>query len=224
MREDYSDITIVMDRSGSMGSIKHNMEQAIDAALEEQKSVPGKCLVTLVKFDDKYEVGYTALPLHNVPRTVIEPRDSTAMNDSIIRAIRETGERLSRLPENERPARVYVIIVTDGYENASVEFSDAKGGRAQVMERIKHQREKYNWTFTFQGANQDAIATARSYGILDGSALNFVADAGGVQKMSATLGKSLRASRGLSQQSYNAATKTGSFYGEDASQNQQPVV
>ena len=52
------------------------------------------------------------------------------------------------------------MIVTDGQENSSKEFT-----RAKIREMIKHQQSAYNWQFTFLAANQDAFAEGASLGI-----------------------------------------------------------
>jgi hypothetical protein len=46
---------------------------------------------------------------------------------------------------------VIFAIITDGYENASVEYK-----RAQIFEMVSHQRKKYSWDFIFLGADIDA--------------------------------------------------------------------
>jgi hypothetical protein len=59
-------------------------------------------------------------------------------------------------------------VMTDGLENASQEF-----GRIQIKEMIEHQQSKYNWQFTFLGANQDAFAEASSLGMDACGAANY---------------------------------------------------
>jgi hypothetical protein len=88
------------------------------------------------------------------------PRGGTALLDAVGRAINETGERLARMPEEDRPGLVIFVVMTDGEENSSKEFS-----KARIKEMIQHQQEVYNWHFTFLGANQDAFAEAGGMGI-----------------------------------------------------------
>ena len=66
---------------------------------------------------------------------------------------------------------VIFVILTDGQENKSVEFTKVK-----INEMIKHQTEVYNWDFVFIGANQDAIATGASFGIKSGNSLSYAAN------------------------------------------------
>ena len=84
----------------------------------------------------------------------------TALLDAVGRTINSVGERLNKTPEEERPGHVIFAITTDGYENASHEFTKAK-----VKEMIEHQQDKYSWTFMFLGANIDAVSEGASLGI-----------------------------------------------------------
>jgi hypothetical protein len=175
MRQDLTDITVLLDRSGSMENIRQDMEGGFNSFVEEQRKLPGNCSLTLIQFDDRYEREYTK-PLAEVPPLNLVPRGWTALLDAIGRAINETGERLAVLPESERPAKVIFVIITDGHENASQIFP-----RHKIAEMIAHQREKYAWQFLFLGANQDAIATGGSMGISAGSSLTYSANAVGTR-------------------------------------------
>jgi hypothetical protein len=84
----------------------------------------------------------------------------TALLDAVGRAIGDTGLRLHRMPENERPGLVLFVIITDGLENSSHEFNCD-----QIKQMIEHQKQVYSWQFTFLGANQDAFAEAGKMGI-----------------------------------------------------------
>ena len=156
----YTDISVLLDRSGSMHAIKTDTEGGFAAFIEEQKKTPGRCQVTLAQFDDQYEVVYSDQPLASVPALHLQPRGSTALLDAIGRLITSTGERLAAMPEADRPGSVIVVIMTDGLENASREFTGAA-----VKGLIAEQSEKYGWTFVYLGANQDAIAVGESLGV-----------------------------------------------------------
>lgn len=146
--------------------------------LADQKAQPGEASFSLVQFDHEYQVVYTAVPIRQVePLTekTFEPRGSTALLDAIARTVDATGARLAAMPEGERPQKVICVIVTDGQENASKEFS-----RRQVFEKISHQRDVYQWEFLFLGANQDAISEAGAIGVPATHAMNYAASAAGV--------------------------------------------
>ena len=161
MNRDLSDLTVVLDRSGSMHVCQSDAEGGLNRFVEEQKKQPGEAVFTLVQFDTEYEFVHRAVPIRNVPHCALVPRGNTALLDAVGRAIVETGERLAKVPEAHRPGLVVVVILTDGQENASKEFSKKK-----VQEMISHQQEVYKWQFIYLGANQNAFAEAGELGIV----------------------------------------------------------
>lgn len=189
MKQDYTDINIVLDRSGSMQSIKDDTIGGFNAFLQEQKDVPGAATITLAQFDNVYEVVYQAADLATTPELTgktFVPRGSTALLDAIGRTINETGARLAVMAEHERPSHVIFVILTDGQENASQEFT-----AAQINQMIQHQRDAYNWEFVFLGANQDAITTASQLGIQAGHAMSYAASAVGTRAAFKSVAKNM---------------------------------
>ena len=169
---DYADLTVVLDRSGSMHACRQGTIDGFNKFLADQKAVPGEGCWTLVQFDDQYQIDYAQVDQRDVSPLSVEsygPRGGTALYDAICRTIDDTGRRLAALPEYLRPNKVMVVIITDGYENTSRTFN-----KHHVNERIAHQRDKYGWQFLFLGANQDAIATATSLGMARSSALSWI--------------------------------------------------
>ena len=160
MRTDLTDITVVMDRSGSMQSRRTDAEGGLNAFIEKQKTEPGEAVFTLVQFDNVYEFVHTAVPIKSVPPYTLVPRGgSTALLDAVGRAINETVHRLAKMNEADRPGLVIFVIITDGEENSSKEFK-----KAQIKAMIQHQTAVYGWQFTFLGANQDAFAEGGGIG------------------------------------------------------------
>ena len=171
MRPNKTEIVLIVDRSGSMASIKKDIEGGFKTFLEKQKALPGEANVTYYQFDDKHERVFELKPLSEVEGITIVPRGSTALLDATGRAINEVGGRLARTSEDERPENVIVVVLTDGEENASREFKIEK-----IKEMVKHQQEKYNWRFIFLGANFDAISAGASYGFTGGTTMSFATD------------------------------------------------
>lgn len=172
-------IVIVLDRSGSMNNIRDDTVGGINSFLTEQKKLPGECSLTFVQFDTQYEIIHRNVSLAQVPmltRDTFVPRGSTALLDAMGRTINTVGAELAALPENQRPGKVFFVTMTDGQENASLEFS-----RNKVLEMIKHQQEVYSWEFIFLGANQDAIQVGSQYGISPGSSLSCNASSAGIK-------------------------------------------
>lgn len=160
MNENLTDITLVMDRSGSMQARRKDAEGGVNAFIQEQGREPGEAVLTLVQFDTEYEVVHSGSPIGEVSPYTLRPRGATALLDAVGRAILETGMRLEAMPEAERPGLVIFVINTDGLENSSREFT-----RDRIREMIQHQQKVYNWQFTYLGANQDAFEEGGQLGI-----------------------------------------------------------
>jgi len=174
MNKNLTEIAFILDRSGSMASCKEEAITGFNEFLADQVKHPGQANLTLVLFDNEYEVPVQSVPLSEVTKldtTTFVPRGSTALLDAIGRTIDELGKRLESTPEEKRPGGVIVAILTDGYENASRTCS-----LHDVSDRISHQTKKYKWEFLFLGAGQDAIATAASMNIDAKNAASFAAD------------------------------------------------
>lgn len=173
MKSDYTHITLVLDRSGSMESMRGDAIGGFNTFLKDQQAAPGMATLTLVQFDDRYEKPYEFAPLDSVValnETTFVPRGSTALLDAVGQAIDETGARLVALVEGDRPAKVLFVTLTDGMENASHTFT-----RQQIFEKITHQRDVYAWDFVFLAANQDAIATGATMGFTADSSATYAA-------------------------------------------------
>lgn len=168
MKPDLTDITLVVDRSGSMEQVQEDAQGGVNSFIKEQAKEPGEALLTLVQFDTEYEFLHKGVPISQVPEYKLVPRGMTALLDAVGRAINETGERLSKMKEQDRPGLVIFVVMTDGLENSSKEFS-----KGAIKEMIKRQQEEYNWHFTFLGANQDAFAEAGSMGIHAAGVANY---------------------------------------------------
>ena len=157
---DLTHLYFLLDRSGSMQSIREDTIGGFDAFIAEQRTQPGDCRVTLAQFDDRYDVVYADLPIAEVPGLQLQPRGTTALLDAIGRLVTDAGERLAALPEADRPGTVIVGIMTDGHENASKEWS-----HAAVKSLIQQQTQTYGWEFLYMGADQDAIEVGTGLGV-----------------------------------------------------------
>lgn len=187
----FTDVTIVLDRSGSMGSCVEDTKGGFDRFVADQKALPGECRLTLVQFDNVYEFVHQGVPIAEVPPLVFVPRGGTALLDAMGRAINETGARIGAMAEVDRPEHVVFVVLTDGGENSSKEFS-----RDKVFEMVKHQTETYKWHFVFLGANQDAISAGAGLGVTSGNAMNYAANAVGTRRVYAAASSNLANLRG----------------------------
>jgi hypothetical protein len=175
---DLTVVALLVDRSGSMQSVKSDAEGAIAAFIEAQRAVPGRCLVRLSDFDTEYREVYPMTPIADVPAYTLEPRGGTALLDGIGRLVTGLGADLAALPEEKRPGKVIVVVQTDGQENSSREWN-SKGINALITQ----QREQFSWDFVFLGAGPDAIQTAESYGFAAGSAIAYTASGAGTKSV-----------------------------------------
>jgi hypothetical protein len=159
-RADLTHLYFLLDRSGSMQSIKADTEGGFAAFIDEQRRTPGECRVTLAQFDNQYDVVYSSVPLADVPPLALEPRGSTALLDAMGRLVTSAGAELAALPDDERPGTVIVAIMTDGYENASHEWT-----HPAIKALVEQQTSAYAWQFLYMGADQDAIEVGTSIGV-----------------------------------------------------------
>lgn len=150
--KNYTDLNIILDRSGSMSSIADDMAGGIKTFLEKEKSTGDETKVSLYQFDDQYETVFIDKDIKEDFEVKISPRGSTALLDALGRTISSVGEKLSKMDEKDRPNRVLFLVITDGFENSSFEFNSNV-----VKEKVKHQREKYAWDFVFLGAGEDDV-------------------------------------------------------------------
>jgi uncharacterized protein YegL len=161
-------IAIVLDRSGSMITVRADTEGGLTAFLDAQTEAPGETTVSLYQFDDRYDAVYENRALADVPAYRLVPRGTTALFDAVGRTINTVGEQLAAKPDDERPGEVIVVILTDGHENDSREFT-----QAQVKSAITHQQDQYGWQFVFLGADQDAFEAGGGMGIRSDSTLSY---------------------------------------------------
>jgi hypothetical protein len=193
MNTQLTELAFILDRSGSMASVRIETIAGFNRFLEEQLALPGEARLTLVLFDTEIQTPVVSTPVASVTPLTTETYTlggSTALLDAIGVTIDTLGARLAAMPEPERPGKVIVAILTDGEENASRVFNIHK-----INEMISHQRDVYGWEFLFLGANQDAIATAGRMGIAANNAATFACNEDSVLASHALLARKSRAMR-----------------------------
>lgn len=181
MKNNHTDITIVLDRSGSMAQVANDTIGGFNRFLEDQQAAPGTADLSLHQFNTEFETLVDGKDVKSAPKLTSKtfvPLGSTALLDAIGRAIIGTGARLESRPDDQRAEKVVFVILTDGLENASHRFR-----REKINEMISHQREKYGWEFVFLGANQDAISVGESIGVAVGASMTYVANQEGTQEV-----------------------------------------
>jgi len=179
MKKGLTDITFLLDRSGSMERNTADTIGGFNGFLKEQQELEGEATFTLIQFAGVGEtVPYKTVNIKDQEKlnttTYRATGSSTAYLDALGKAINDTGNRLHELRESQKPEKVVFVIMTDGLENASREFS-----KSTIREMIQHQEEKYNWQFVFMGANFDAVAEGGKFGINVNRAYTYNADSVG---------------------------------------------
>ncbi len=195
MKQDYTHISVILDRTGSMEGIRDDTIGGFNTFLKQQQSEPGTATLTLVQFDsqDPYEVVHRFKPIGEVPeltRDTYVPRASTPLLDALGRGINDLEKCLGELNEDDRPSRVVIVVVTDGQENSSMEFR-----KDQIESMIKARTEKDEWQFVFLSADLAAIGDARAVGILADAILLFEKSGKGSASAWGLLSKSTAAYR-----------------------------
>ena len=176
MKNNLTEVVFILDRSGSMSGLEGDTIGGFNSMLKKQREEEGDANVTTVLFDDEIEMLHKRVNIKKIKNITSKDyyvRGCTALLDAIGYSI---NFMINVQEKEERAKNVLFIITTDGYENASKEYSYEK-----IKKMITYEKERYNWQFLFLGANIDAISTARNFGISEEFASNYVSDEVGTQ-------------------------------------------
>ena len=172
-----TELVFILDRSGSMSGLERDTIGGFNSMIEKQKKEEGEALVSTVLFDHESAVIHDRLPLDRVPPMTDKEyftRGSTALLDALGGAIHHIGNVHKYARREDVPEKTLFIITTDGYENSSSRYDYEK-----VRKMIERQKEKHGWEFLFLGANIDAAAEAKRFGISADRAVNYKCDEAG---------------------------------------------
>lgn len=174
-----TELVLILDKSGSMAGLEGDTIGGFNSMLKKQKALDGECRITTVLFDNRYELLHDRIDIQAVnPMTTKEYQvgGSTALLDAIGITIQKLISVQRNTAKEYRAEKVMFVIITDGEENASREFTADK---AKAM--IEQERDKYGWEFVFLGANIDAVETAGRFGIASDRAVDYVPDSAGTE-------------------------------------------
>lgn len=179
MKKNLTELVFILDKSGSMSGLEKDTIGGYNSLMEKQRKLDGECVITTVLFDNRYELLHDRIDLRAV--TPITEKEyfvggATALLDAVGRTIHKIAAVQEHTAEEYRAEKVMFVIITDGEENASREYS-----AAQVKELIKRQKERYGWEFVFLGANINAVETAGRFGIDADRAVDYVPDGRGTE-------------------------------------------
>ena len=154
-----------------MQSIKKDAIGGFNSFIDQQKPVPGKAILSLILFNCEYVILYSGKDIKDVEylnESSYVPNGSTALVDAIGKTL---NDRSSTEGKPGSPDKYLVVILTDGEENASREYTSLA-----ISKMIEDLRNKGNWEFIFLAANQDAFSVARGMNISVDNSMNFTAD------------------------------------------------
>ena len=165
MKDGLIHVCFVLDESGSMMSSESDVKGGFKKVIEEQKNMTkGGCIISLFKFGSTVNEIYLGKDVNEIDENNLDysPSGMTAMNDGIGTAIDSVGKWLASKNEEDRPEKNMIVIMTDGAENFSKEYT-----LDQVREKIKHQTEKYDWSFVYMGTDvsDPTYANNLTYGL-----------------------------------------------------------
>ena len=169
-----TELVFILDRSGSMSGLEQDTIGGFNSMIAKQRKEPGSAVVSTVLFDNYSKVIHDRVPLDQVPPMTDKEyfvRGCTALLDAVGGAIHHIGNVHKYARPEDRPEKTLFVITTDGMENASRHYDYER-----VRKMIERQKEKYGWEFLFLGANIDAAAEAKRFGISEDRAANYHCD------------------------------------------------
>lgn len=183
--EETTEIICVIDRSGSMSTIRDESITGFNKFLEEQSKLLGNVLITLALFNEDYDVLYDGVNLKDatyLSRENYVPGGMTALFDAIGKTITDVSARHEKM--ETPPDKVIVCIVTDGQENSSKEFKT----KQKVVELVSKTQSEKGWEFVYVGVGIDAMGSDE-VGISANRAASYGHSVGGVAQTYDSLSK-----------------------------------
>lgn len=178
MKKGLTEVIFILDRSGSMSGLESDTIGGFDSMIEKQKKEEGEAIISTVLFDNEVEVLHDRVSLKDLDLITNKEyyvRGCTALLDAIGGAIHHISVIHKYARDEDRPEKTLFVIITDGLENSSKQYSYKK-----VKKMVENQKKLYGWEFLFLGANIEAIEVAGQFGIQKDYAVNFECDSAGI--------------------------------------------
>lgn len=170
------DLVFILDKSGSMSGFESDTIGGFNSVLSENRDKKGDVFITTVLFNNKTSTLHNREPIQKVSNLTLDDYQvggNTALLDAV-------GDTIIKMQENRKITKnnnMLFVIITDGEENSSREYSQAK-----IKSMIKSAETEDKWDFIFLGANIDAITAAENIGINSSKATGYVQDKSGYDK------------------------------------------
>lgn len=161
MKKKATEMVCILDRSGSMYKKRKDTIGSFNQMLEKQKREPGEAYITTALFNDQCDVLYSHTPIRETEELTEQDYyigGNTALFDAIGKVFHQTDSLLEGR-EGDYEEKVLVFIITDGMENASVQY-----GRQQIKKLIE-EKQKKGWVILFFGTDMEMIKLAEDTGI-----------------------------------------------------------
>lgn len=184
-----TELVFILDKSGSMSGLESDTIGGFNSMLNQQKKLAGKCRVTTVLFNERMELLHDRIDLEALSPLTEEQYVAggmTALNDAVGRTIKKIINVQKQTNEAYQADRVLFVIITDGYENSSREYTDS-----HIRNLIKKVQREYEWEVIFLGANMDANEVADNLGINEDYAVDYLADEEGTKLNFETMNKAV---------------------------------
>ena len=207
-KENFTAIAVIADASSSMTGLTNETIANFNKFLNEQKAIPGEAAFSLCTFNTDYRLVHDFIPLQSVEELTNKTyrcSGCTALLDAMGTTIDSLGSKLAAMPEQDRPSKVVVLVITDGEENSSQRYT-----LEQIKDKVTHQREVYSWEFVFIGANIDAITAGTSMGFTAQNSVAYVASAAGTNQLYRSISSNMSSMRrGLTASNGDFFAQTG---------------
>lgn len=157
---DSTHISFILDESGSMSG--SSAVKDFNEYLDTMKKEKGSVRMTLTKFhSERVNIVFKNKKIKDIARM----KDEDFKPDAMTPLFDAVGKTINSIPLESKRKNLFVII-TDGMENASKEFT-----KENIQALIK-ERESKGWIFSYLGVGKDAWGGNRIMGISDRHSMN----------------------------------------------------
>ena len=222
MKKGLTEIVLVLDKSGSMSSIKKDTIGSTNEFIKGQKQEDGEANMSLVLFDTTYNLMYQSINIQSAAElneSTYVPNGGTSLYDSVGLSMKMMKKRIEELPEEERPEKVIFAILTDGEENSSRIVNNEgirKYTKEKIFEKVTKHQEDDGWVFIYLGANQDAMQVGHEMGVYANNTVSYEANTRGMTATMDSVNKFTKSYRKstLSSQAFAMSADLGEMFEE----------
>ncbi len=203
--KNYTHISIVLDKSGSMRNISSSIISGFNEFINDQKKVKGKATITMAQFNQDYTLLHDFEPIKTISELTVsqfQPSGMTALLDAMGKTMEDVRLKIKTMKKEEKPNKVIFVFITDGLENCSSKYK-----KEEINNMINTQKDEEKWEFVFIGANQDAIQEGSHMGIRANSSITFSATDVGAKMVFSSLSESMSSYRSCVDNAYSFSEK-----------------